>query len=263
MSRAVVLHYFPYDDLSFTYRTNDARLVYLLLLPELDASGAFYATHGVSLEESIAFRTRLPPATVTDALRELVEHTFVVRNERALSVSDFQERQAEGTALLLSQGTVLGDTGTYSMAELPPPPGPPLRSGLPRSEDYVHPAISPMDRRLAAPIIPGETPEERRMRLRCLAQKNRRDAKRQGLARSDRPSVLASESEHMASPDGFKAVSKQPQSSLKAASKRPQSGFGRASTPRAREFRRFGNSGINGRTPGEFILIFRNARGGD
>jgi len=223
MSRAVVLHYFPHDDLGLAFRTIEARLVYLLLLPQLDPSGVFYAAHAMTLEESVAFHVRLPLATVTDALSELVEHTFLVRSERALSVSDFQERQAEGTALLRSQGAVRGETATYSTAELPPPPEAPMRSRLARSEDYVHPAISPMDRRLAAPIVPGETPEERRMRLRCLAQKNRRDAKRQGLARSDRPSVLASESERMASmasPDGLNAASMRPQCGLKAASMR-------------------------------------------
>ena len=222
MSGAVVLHH-VHDDLALIFRTTEARTVFVLLFPELDTSGTFRALHALTLEESVAARLGLPVAMVTDALRELVEHELVAREERAVSFPHFRERQEEGFALLLARHAAMANAAASAMAEPPPPRGAPIRSRLPRPEDFVHPATSPMDGRLAGPILPGETPEERRMRLRCLAQKNRRDAKRQSLARSDRPSVLQSESEgmaSMASPDGFDVASKRPQSGLNAASKR-------------------------------------------
>lgn len=81
------------SDPRVTLLPRDARLLYVLLLPELDNDGVLPPVPGVPLETLIAEAVRLPVAVIRKQLSVLIERKLITRDGERLSMPRFPERQ--------------------------------------------------------------------------------------------------------------------------------------------------------------------------
>lgn len=81
------------SDPRVTLLPRDARLLYVLLLPELDNDGVLPPVPGVPLETLIAEAVRLPVVVIRKQLSVLIERKLITRDGERLSMPRFPERQ--------------------------------------------------------------------------------------------------------------------------------------------------------------------------